>query len=110
MIKKVGYIFIEFSTERSLFFSDEQIDQSWNLIRCDLQEILINPHHHINHERFVSLFVFSSSLRDNILQFIYPEPPIITQNSSLSLPIYQLKALNFIKQRNYCLSMIFGMV
>jgi hypothetical protein len=65
MIKKVGYIFIEFSTERSLFFSDEQIDQSWNLIRCDLQEILIDPHHHINHERFVSLFVFFSLLRLN---------------------------------------------
>ncbi|CAF0817203.1 unnamed protein product [Adineta steineri] len=75
----------------------EYIDQSWHMIRCDLQEILIDPHHHINHDRF----------------FIYTEPsakPTLTQNPlSLSLPIYQLKALNFVKQANYCISMIFGM-
>ncbi|CAF2619409.1 unnamed protein product [Rotaria sp. Silwood2] len=67
------------------------------MIRCDLQEILIDPHHQVNHDRF----------------FIYTEPSRIsslTQNSSsLSLPIYQLKALNFIKQTNYCISLIFGM-
>ncbi|CAF2415893.1 unnamed protein product [Rotaria sp. Silwood2] len=73
------------------------IDHSWHMIRCDLQEILIDPHHQVNHDRF----------------FIYTEPSRIsslTQNSSsLSLPIYQLKALNFIKQTNYCISLIFGM-
>lgn len=34
------------------------IDQSYHIIRCDLQEILIDPHHHINHERFVNLFFY----------------------------------------------------
>ncbi|CAF0799933.1 unnamed protein product [Rotaria sordida] len=76
----------------------EYIDHSWHMIRCDLQEILIDPHHQVNHDRF----------------FIYTEPSRIstlTENSSssLSLAIYQLKALNFIKQTNYCISMIFGM-
>ncbi|CAF4216089.1 unnamed protein product [Rotaria socialis] len=75
----------------------EYIDHSWHIIRCDLQELLINPYHHINHDRFL----------------IFTEPSTIstsTQNSSSpSLPIYQFKALNFIKQTDYCISMIFGM-
>ncbi|UJR23563.1 hypothetical protein I4U23_026551 [Adineta vaga] len=73
----------------------DHIDQSWSMIRCDLQEILNDPHHHINHERF----------------FIYTEPSRISSSirTSSILPIYQLKALNFIKQTNYCISMIFGM-
>ena len=34
--------------------SDEYIDSSWHLIRCDLREILIDPYHHANRDRFVS--------------------------------------------------------
>ncbi|CAF3424296.1 unnamed protein product [Rotaria sp. Silwood1] len=79
-----------------LIMSDH-VDHSWHMIRCDLQEILIDPHHQVNHDRF----------------FIYTEPSRIstltTNSSSLLLPIYQLKALNFIKQTNYCISLIFGM-
>ncbi|CAF0748134.1 unnamed protein product [Adineta ricciae] len=46
--------------------------------------------------------------------FMYVEPSRIstahrTSSSSLSLPIYQIKAVNFIKQTNYCISMVFGM-
>lgn len=33
-------------------------DQSYHIIQCDLQQILIDPHHHMNHERFVNLFIF----------------------------------------------------
>ena len=40
----------------------EQIDQSWRIIRCDLQEILIDPHHHINHDRFVRDFIYFNSI------------------------------------------------
>ncbi|CAF1039224.1 unnamed protein product [Rotaria sp. Silwood1] len=75
----------------------DHVDHSWHMIRCDLQEILIDPHHQVNHDRF----------------FIYTEPSRIstltTNSSSLLLSIYQLKALNFIKQTNYCISLIFGM-
>ncbi len=39
-------------------FLAEYIDQSWHMIRCDLQEILIDPHHHINHDRFVSFHFY----------------------------------------------------
>lgn len=42
---------------RELCFLGEHIDQSWRIIRCDLQEILIDSHHHINHDRFVSFYL-----------------------------------------------------
>ena len=32
----------------------ERVDHTWPIIRCDFQEILNNPHHHIDHERFVN--------------------------------------------------------
>ncbi|CAF4074271.1 unnamed protein product, partial [Rotaria magnacalcarata] len=70
----------------------EYIDHSWHIIRCDLQELLINPNHHVNHDRFL----------------IFTEPSTIStsaqNSSSLSLPIYQFKALNFIKQTDYSAS------
>jgi hypothetical protein len=52
-MKIVKFIFIYHMKKKTLCFLDKQID---HLIRCDLQEILIDPHHHINHERFVGFY------------------------------------------------------
>ncbi|CAF5197928.1 unnamed protein product [Rotaria magnacalcarata] len=98
-MNNVTSINVSFSIEiRLVYFLAEYIDHSWHIIRCDLQELLINPNHHVNHDRFL----------------IFTEPSTIStsaqNSSSLSLPIYQFKALNFIKQTDYCISMIFGMV
>lgn len=36
-------------------FLDLYSAQAWYTIRCDVREILANPHHHLNHERFVGV-------------------------------------------------------
>ncbi|CAF1237304.1 unnamed protein product, partial [Didymodactylos carnosus] len=77
----------------------QHIQQS-HVIRCDLQETIINPNNNINHNKFI-LYVepFTKVYQSNYSSL----------SSLESIPIYQLKAINFIKQYGACVSLIYGM-